>query len=397
MKILRIALYFWTLCSVLILVTACTPSGPGHDSNARETLISKDGNLLFYNAPVAAKFHDTIFTAFVNRRGGVLVRKFERQDARLDLIREYAVHDYQDMINHERGMADDHAAPAIIHDAQNDRLILATSYHGTDMYIYEYHAEQDGFTLLTIMQGRYTYPRLIKWHGDVYLFARLQQQAIKASHLVVRSSRDDFESEEVVIPSVDGEVIYASRPALGNDGIYFTYSTHRYDTKRMHGWMVISYNPNKHQIIEEYDLSYLLDQGYYSNRPTDIGYKNGRLLVGTAFFQTEQKVDSRFYSRSNTVLIAEKDLGTKDRFGVVERNTAYAPYYHSSVSIDEDLNWIFFDKDKVRSSIKFKDGCFNHDNMMYPNLTEHGVYYAVVNNGYYEIRNFDNSVVRCNQ
>jgi hypothetical protein len=35
--------------------------------------------------------------------------------------------------------------------------------------------------------------------------------------------------------------------------------------------------------------------------------------------------------------------------------------------------------------------------MMYPNLTEHGVYYAVVNNDYYEIRNFDNSIVRCIQ
>lgn len=327
----------------------------------------------------------------------MLVRRFERKDARLELIREYTVHDYHDMINHERGMADDHAAPAIIHDSQNDRLLLATSYHGTDMYVYEYHSGQDGFTLLTTMRGRYTYPRLIKWHGDVYLFARLQPRGIKAGHLVVRSSRDDFDSEEVVIPSVDGEVVYASRPALGADGIYFTYSTHHYATKRLHGWKVISYNPEDHRITEAYDLSSLLDEGYCSNRPTAIGHKDGRLLVGTAFFQTEQQVDSRFYSRANTVLIVEKELGEKDRFEVVERNTVSAPYYHTSVSIDRNLDWIYFDRNKVHSSVKFNDGCFDHDSMMYPNLTEHGVYYAVVNNDYYEIRNFDNSIVRCIQ
>jgi hypothetical protein len=147
--------------------------------------------------------------------------------------------------------------------------------------------------------------------------------------------------------------------------------------------------------MEENDLAYLLDEGYYSNRPTAIGYKDGRLLVGTAFFQKEQQVDSRFYSRANTVLIAEKGFGKEDHFEVVEKNMVSAPYYHTSVSIDQNLDWIYFDKDTVHSSVNFKDGCFDHGYMMYPNLFKKELYYAVVNNGYYEIRNFDNSIVRC--
>jgi hypothetical protein len=361
----------------------------------RERLITNDGNFLFYNSPLKADANQLKFIAFLNKEGGVIVEKFKKTNNGMERIDRYKVHDYHETTNRDIGQADDHAAPAIIHDTQNDRILLVTSYHGTDLFIYEYHEKYNDFSLFKVLQGRYTYPRLIEWHGNIYLFARLQPQGIKAGDLVVRASADDFATEQIVIPSVAGEVVYASRPAMCENGIYLTYSVLHYETMRLTGWKVIKYNPSTHQITEKRDLTDLLDKNYHSNRPTAIGYKDGQLLVGTAFFADKQNVSARFFSRKNMVLIAEKNLEKDRKFSVKERNIVKAPYYHTSISISEDLNWIYFDANKVYSSIDFKGGCFEHSYMMYPNLFKDAVFYAVVNGQSYEIRNFDNSIVRC--
>ena len=380
-----------------ILIIACNNDSSNEVQHLGdvETLITNDGNFLFYNSPVVAETKVHQFVSFVTSDGKIIAKKYKKKNSSMDYIECYKVHDYDNVINNDNGSCDDHAAPAIIFDPQNGRLILATSYHGTNLFIYEYHEEDNAFSLLKVLHGKYTYPRLIEWHGNIYLFARRQPQGIKAGDLVIRSSANDFATEQTVIPSVDGEVVYASKPARGLNGIYLTYSVLHYKTMRLTRWKVIKYNPSTHQITEKHDLTHLLDQNYHSNRPTAIGYKDGQLLVETAFFADKQNVSSRFFSRNNTILIAGKDIADDGRFSIKERNIVKAPYYNTSISIGENLNWIYFDADNVYSSKYFEDDCFDHRYMMYPNLYNDAVYYAVVNDKSYEIRNFDNSIVRC--
>lgn len=65
-------MYFGIICMVLFFITGCAQSNSGIEIGSGEDLVVKDGNVLFYNDPVAVCFNKNIYAAFVNRRGGCL-------------------------------------------------------------------------------------------------------------------------------------------------------------------------------------------------------------------------------------------------------------------------------------------------------------------------------------
>lgn len=207
-----------------------------------ELLITKDGNFLFYNAPVTTKDGEFEFVAFVSREGEVIVHEYKRKAHGLQFIRKHVIHEYDDVINKEIGTCDDHAAPAIVFDSHKRRLLVATSYHDSSLYIYEQNMRDKRFEKIVSKEGHYTYPRLFQWGDYVYLLARNYDRAQKAGHLVLLSSKDNFKEENIIVPANENQVIYASRPAVSDEGFFVTYSTLIRKENRYKGWKVIQFS-----------------------------------------------------------------------------------------------------------------------------------------------------------
>lgn len=102
------------------------------------------------------------------------------------------------------------------------------------------------------------------------------------------------------------------------------------------------------------------------------------------------------FSRKNRVLIVKGDYINCNGFSTVYSVDAYAPYYGTDVAIDSDLNFLFFDLDKIHTNKKI-DSCFDdrQGKYIYPKLTGNGVLYAKMNGNRYGIRDFDNSIFFC--
>lgn len=169
-----------------------------------EVVVSFNGNFLFYNAPVmqTEPGHGLEYVGYVSRWGGVWVSTLDVRGERPSVLKRELVHDYHEDIDAERGYADDQAAPALILDVSGDRLLLATSYHGSDLFIYEKPLRSSAaFRLLDRIVGRYTYPRFFTIDDQIYLLARRQSEGVLDGDLVMRSARDGFVSETVVVES----------------------------------------------------------------------------------------------------------------------------------------------------------------------------------------------------
>jgi len=366
-------------------------------ADAGERLISNNGNFLFYNSPVSIdKKNGGGYVAFVTNDGKVIVQFSERGSA----VKEFVVHDYKSNIRKtsQGSNADDHAAPAIIYDKKKDRILLATSYHGTPLYVYEVLGD-NGTRLLAKLDGRYTYPRWFSFKQEVYLLTRKQPEGIKSGDLVLLKSKDLFASEEVLLRAEDGFVVYASSPAVYSKGIFLHYSMHSYEEKRLIGWDLLQYDLTA-DTVNTCKLDHLLSPGYASNRPTGINFSNGKVVLGTASFnRMEYSKSPGFFNRENEVLIAkidEVDLCSSAK--IIHKANAIAPYYHTAISVSNDLSWLYFDKysyvtNKVRPF--WLAQCFKGNIMMYPNFSEKSVYFASVNKGNYKIRDFDNSIREC--
>lgn len=356
-----------------------------------ESLAVSDGNFLFYNNPVSVGFGGKNYIAFVNSEGEVRVRS-EGRDGE---VQSFLVHDYGAIINRSLGMSDDHAAPAIVVDKERNRLLLATSYHGADLYIYELHEGLDGFKLIQEIAGRYTYPRFLEYKDDVYLMSRLQSRSMNGD-LVVRKASDKFSTERVVLSSLDGEVVYAGQVARSDVGMVVSYSVHSYEEARLIGWKVVEYDFISNAVVSSCDLSGFLGSEYFTNRPTGIGYKNGSVLVASSYFKKEESVraQSKVFSSKNRVLIVKGRLADCADFKIEHDGYAQAPYYHTDIAVNQSLDWIYFDGERQVSN-RFYVGCFKRDRMMYPSFHASGIVYAVMNQESYGIRNFNNSIVSC--
>lgn len=356
-----------------------------------ESIAVSDGNFLFYNNPVAVNFGGKKYVAFVNSEGEVRVRSEGRDGD----VQNFLVHDYGAIINRSLGMSDDHAAPAIIVDQEEKRLLLATSYHGTDLYIYELHEGLDNFKLIKEVAGRYTYPRFLEYKGDVYLMSRLQSRSMNGD-LVVRKASDKFGTEQTILSSLDGEVVYAGQVARSDVGMVVSYSIHSYEEARLIGWKVVEYDFISNAVMSSCDLSGFLGSEYFTNRPTGIGYTNGSVLVASSYFKKEDSVraQAKVFSSKNRVLIVKGRLADCENFKIEHDGYARAPYYHTDIAVNQSLDWIYFDGERQVSN-RFYVGCFKRDRMMYPSFHASGIVYAVMNQESYGIRNFNNSIVNC--
>jgi len=352
--------------------------------------ISDDGNVLFYNSPVAARVADTIYFSYISRSGIVYVRYLEKGK----FSPPQTVHDYSDRINRNAGLADDHAAPAIIYDAQEDRLILATSYHGSPMFLYEFRQGMQNFKLIRELPGRYTYPRLVEQAGKIFLISRFQQHT--GGHLVVLESADNFRDQTFILRADSGTGIYAGSVGVDHDGLLVSYSKNVHAERRLIGWYLLKYSPSEKRVIYTCDLSFLLGDNSYSNRPTGIGVGMGKIMAGSAYFDRISNESSRGspFSRKNTVAVAQGENGDCESFALVHKGQAAAPYYNTSIAISDHLQYLYFDKDRHVSNTVLPD-CFDHPRMMYPSLMEFGIVFAGMNRDAYSIRNFDNSLYFC--
>lgn len=278
----------------------------------------------------------------------------------------------------------------------------ATAYHGSDLFVYAQGLNSnEDFVHVAKFEVRYTYPRWFKQAEEVYLLARRQTQGVRDGNLVIRTSADGFATERVVVESGEEHVIYATSPAVSSEGLAIQYSTLSYETGNLEEWELLHYDPVENTKLGHVDLSRWIPDSCVSNRPTGIGVSDeGRVTLATACFKEGFRMPSnadRFFTRRNAVRILQMEL---DRLGseaadILHDGDATAPYYHTSIAIDSNGAWFYFGADDPRSSETWPEGCFSGEIHMYPNLGEAALFYARPNIQAYEIRSFNNSVLRC--
>lgn len=358
-----------------------------------EFLITNDGNFLFYNTPVAVSYKEGFFVAYLTREGKVKLDYWKKEIK----ISSILIHDYSDNINDNIGFADDHAAPAIIYDPSNDRLLLATAYHGSPMHIFEYDPRSGEANLLQKWYGKYTYPRFINYKDGVILTARNQARE-KEGDFIYRYSLDNFKNEYVIMSSGPGHVIYSGSPAIKNNNLYFSYSIHSYAEKRLLGLNFASFDLVDNRINLMCDLSGFIDSDYFSNRPTGLNFNKEVVMLGSAYFKkptTYKSAEKNNFSGENVVKILKGNVNECESFRELYVNKSVAmPYYDVDIAINSNGKFLFFNNNEVITNGYFK-GCFNNKKMLYPNFIEgFGVLYASMNDSY-SIREFDNSIYGC--
>lgn len=362
------------------------------DGFYREVLIADNGNFLFYNSPVAAKYKNGFVVGYLTNKGDVYLDYLVEGKAKKSLL----VHSYGKVINSDIGLADDHAAPAVIYDSENDRVLVATSYHGAPLYIYEVYLESSLLKIVKEISGRYTYPRFLKNDGEIILTVRNQSRK-KEGDFVYLTSSDHFLTENILIPSGRNSVIYAGIPDVSGNKIVFSYSTHSYEENRLLGLNLATYDLSKKKIIKNCDLSAFLDD-YFSNRPTGLRVKDGQTIFATSFFSlptTYESAESHNFSQKQKVKILQGNSEICSSIRVsAEYDSVSMPYYDVSVTISESGKYLLFDNNRVLTNSTML-GCFYHEKMIYPNFIDGvGLLYATMN-GSYSIRNFDTSIYGC--
>ncbi len=358
--------------------------------------IVENANILFYNSPIIAETGGYQYIAYLKNDGKVCVSKISRN---LKPIESYVVHDYGQLIaqiNRRRylGEADDHAAPALIYDAKLDTLLLATSYHGTDAYIYKFDKTENRFIQIKQLKGYFTYPRFITYNNNTLLFLREQVgKNRKTGNIIMYNSSDNFSQKELVKESEKDKIIYASRPFLNHNDVYFSYGYHNYQKKYIEGWYILVYNlENKSSKVINISVH---AEGFIENRPTGIAVKDDTIRVGTSYLDQNAKDDyikrHPSFELCNTVKIIDVKKDDKDyKVNKVFEKRVQLPYYGSSVYIDEKLNYVFFDGNKIISNLSFLNLNFDFDKKMYPYIYQNHLFYVVptTKNATYQIRNF---------
>ncbi|MEQ9544794.1 MAG: hypothetical protein RIK85_02150 [Marinobacter sp.] len=383
------------LAAVGVLVYSLIP-------RAIELKVSDDGNFLFYNNPVALKYDNGFIVAYLTSRGKVKLDIWSDENK----VKSHTIHNFRDQIDRKRGWADDHAAPAIFHDENRHVLYLATAYHGTNLFIYEYSLKSGEIKQILVAKGRYTYPRFFKGNQEnIGLLVRQQPEVGLRGDLIMRSSSDGFMSESIVVPSEEGTVVYAGTPVSNEKSLYFSYSVHHYSENRLIGFQLVKFDLESKELVESCDISSNLRSDYISNRPTGLGLDDGYLMVGSALTYTSdsglESVESSGKGKGQrgielqSVLLVRGRVEDCNSFDVVfEKSQVNKPYYHTSVAINNSGNYLFFDDDNVMTNWSHRN-CFRNEKMMYPNFIEDSVVLYASKNEEYSIRNFNSSLYAC--
>lgn len=212
--------------------------------------------------------------------------------------------------------------------------------------------------------------------------------------MLFRSS-DGFSGKKIVVESQDGEVVYSAIPFVDDDGILISYALHKYKYQSMPDFYVSFF---RHDLSIKWtcDLGGLVAGAFY-NRPTGVAKKGDQILLGTSWFDQASFLDAEksIFSQKNKVLIVSGTAGDCESFRTAYERDVLAPYYNSDVSIDEDMNFLFFDKKQYHSNLNL-DGCFLDGNNIYPRLVANdALVFMRINNGTYDIRDLDNSLYIC--
>jgi len=369
---------------VLFFMTACAGLS-GCAGNPEVKQISDNGNLLFYNGPVYVKNRQGQYVAYLDRTGGTWLHELESD-------RKVLVHNYDEMTRPSNGLADDHAAPAIIAMDEDD-ILFATAYHGSDLHLYRIRDMK--VVESKTLKGSYTYPMFFKHKDVVFLFVRDYSGEKNGGDFVVFRSSDNFSKNTVVIPSKNSEVIYAAVPFIDDDGILIGYAIHRYADNSMRDFHVASFG---FDFQEKWacNLTHLVEGAFY-NRPTAIAKKDSKILLGTSYFDEASflMAEKMVFSQKNRVLIVEWKTGNCESFHEVYEKEVEAPYYNTDVHINESLDFIFFGESDYFSNLNL-DGCFLGVRNIYPRFVLRGfLVFARMNGDFYNIRSFDNSLYRC--
>ena len=212
--------------------------------------------------------------------------------------------------------------------------------------------------------------------------------------MVFRSS-DRFQQKFVLMSSKPNEVIYAALPFIDDDKIIVTYALHKHKDQSMRDFYIAFFDKN-FTISQECDLGFLVEGAFY-NRPTAVAKRGPRVLLGTSWFDESSflKAEQAIYSQKNTVVIVEGVEGDCDSFHKIYERTILAPYYNTDVSINKNLDFVFFGQKTYFSNINL-GGCFLKGNNIYPRFVGPSMLlFARMNGDSYKIRNFDNSLYYC--
>lgn len=367
-----------------------------------KNIIAENGNLLYYNSPMSVYYNNKIYIGYLENSGKIYVKRYNMD---MKFEKTYLVHNYA-VITHKNNTdktSDDHAAPALIVD-ENNELILATAYHGTDLFLYK--LKNDQFKLFKQINGRFTYPNFIKHDNKTLLFVRHQNPWGKPyiCDLVVLTSQNLFSSARDVITSNLEECVYASRPQIYKNNVYLSYSIHYYNKKYMDGWYIAELNLKTNKVAT-LNISNLIGENI-GNTPTAIARKDNNIVVATSYFDKNEyyKQQSNNYTRSNTVKIIKLNLinngggeikladTTKIQIETVLEQKLKCPYYVTDVYIDDNLNYVFFDKDKLISNAY---SCkLDNINKKYPIIFNNLLFFVKTSEPY-SIRNFNTSLSFC--
>lgn len=365
----------------------------------QETLLASDGNFLFYNNPVAQIIDANSFAvSYLTSDGKIVLDLWEHNEK----IKSYIIHDYKTRALDGSANADDHAAPAVFLDRKKNRILVATAYHGTEMYVYAFSLDRSTVEEISVWPGKYTYPRFFEAERGVLLLARKQSDKGLSGDLVMRDLETEAEEEKVVLQSEDGGVIYAGTPTIYKGNLWVSYSKYSYLEKRLIGLNLIEYDPKLNKIVSSCDLERLVDENYFSNRPTGLKGKGEHLFLATSFFSapvTYEAAEQSNYKEKESVLVLQGDGSDCQSFKILFRkNNVKMPYYDVDVAFNDSGEFLFFDGDKVVSNGPFQaSDCFSHKYMLYPNFIGNDmVFYAVMNHDY-SIRRFDNSIYLCSK
>lgn len=216
--------FLLALCALLIVaVVVALPA-----AFERQTRISSDANILFYNGPAAVSLGDCgpVAVGYLTSRG--LVRAQIRDRKRI--LHDTVVHDFATSINPVHGAtADDHAPPALYFDKPSKTLYLATAYHGTDLFIYKSSVERPSWLLHRRIVGNFTYPRFVGDGMSLLLFVREIVRDAKGRPFGHLATLDPHSGTKTTIAKAPDrghheEVIYASTPHVHGGKVYFAYT-----------------------------------------------------------------------------------------------------------------------------------------------------------------------------
>lgn len=183
----------------------------------RPSLTIGEGALLFYNGPVGMIRGDETIIGHVNPEGEVVVTVVGSGEMR----RSSVVHRYDG--------PDDHAAPALI-EGVDGNLIVATSFHSSELYVYRLDPETLAPALICKLDGRFTYPRLARTTGGLRLLVRQEMSTDtppeeQRGHLaIIDVSSAECSEPRIVIGARANEWIYATQPLNIGGSLWVAWS-----------------------------------------------------------------------------------------------------------------------------------------------------------------------------